>query len=138
MGGINTLSLPHVKPIKQKTMKTKAELIKELESMLSEYEYTYTEGDTADSVQEYCSDRIAETEVIYYASAMEYLQRNDNSLRESLEIAGKMGYKPEDLNSEILATLLQQRYMQEELSEMTTDIEDLIQEIEDSEDEDEE
>lgn len=118
-------------------MTKKEELIKQLETLLNEYEYTYSDGDTVDNVQDYCSDRISETEVIYYSTAMEYLQENDNSLRYSLELAGALGYSPESLNSEILATLLKQENMHEELNDLTSEVEDLIQEIEDAEDEDE-
>ena len=116
-------------------MTKKEEIIKQLEALLNEYEYTYSPGDTVDNVQDYCSDRISETEVIYYSTAMEYLNENDNSLRESLELAGALGYTPESLNSEILATLLKQQYMHEELSGLMSEIEELIQEIEDAEDE---
>ena len=45
-------------------------------------------------------------DVIYYSKAMEYLTENDNSLTESLEIASELGYTTENLNSEILASLL--------------------------------
>lgn len=47
-----------------------------------------------------------EVEIIYYSNAIEYLKRNDNSLNESIEIAIESGYKIEDLNSELLASLL--------------------------------
>ncbi len=45
-------------------------------------------------------------EIIYYYNAMEYLMKNDTSLNESLAIAAELGYTPENLNSEILASLL--------------------------------
>lgn len=45
-------------------------------------------------------------EITYYTKAMEYLIENDNSLQESLGIAAEMGYTPDSLNSEILASLL--------------------------------
>lgn len=45
-------------------------------------------------------------EIIYYGSAMEYLTRNDNSLRESIEIAIYYGYELKNINSELLASLL--------------------------------
>jgi hypothetical protein len=44
-------------------------------------------------------------DIIYYYHAMEYLRNIDNSLRESLEIAKEYGYKLEDINSELLASL---------------------------------
>jgi hypothetical protein len=45
-------------------------------------------------------------EIIYYFDAIEYLKENDASLMESLSIATEYGYKIEDINSEILASLL--------------------------------
>lgn len=52
-------------------------------------------------------------EIIFYASAIEFLRKNDASLIYSLKIASDMGYDTRSLNSEILASLL--------LSEMTRD-----------------
>jgi len=45
-------------------------------------------------------------EIIYYKNAMDYLYQHDMSLTDSLELANELGYKTEDLNSEILASLL--------------------------------
>lgn len=50
--------------------------------------------------------QITDVEVIYYAVAMEYLINNDNSLRESIDIAIEYGYQLKNINSELLATLL--------------------------------
>jgi hypothetical protein len=47
-----------------------------------------------------------EIEIIYYRNAMDYLYQHDMSLTDSLELANELGYKTEDLNSEILASLL--------------------------------
>ena len=44
-------------------------------------------------------------DIIYYYKAIEYLQENDCSLNESLEIASEFGYTTENLNSELLASL---------------------------------
>ena len=49
---------------------------------------------------------ITRTEVIYYGNAIEYLKKYDDSLRESLQIAGDYGYTLKNLNSEVLASLL--------------------------------
>lgn len=57
---------------------------------------------------------ITETEVIYFNNAIEYLQENDPSLCESLEIANEYGYTTDKLNSEILASLLLSRNNQED------------------------
>lgn len=45
-------------------------------------------------------------EIIYYSVAMDYLIKHDTSLTDSIELALEYGYKLEDLNSEILASLL--------------------------------
>jgi hypothetical protein len=45
-------------------------------------------------------------EIIYYSVAMDYLIKHDTSLTDSIELALEYGIKLEDLNSEILASLL--------------------------------
>jgi len=70
-----------------------------------------------------------QTECIYYGNAMKYLTEHDNSLSESLEIASEMGYEVEDLNSELLATLLMQRKELEALYDAKDDLEDLYNEF---------
>lgn len=54
-------------------------------------------------------------EIIYYHKAMEYLMENDTSLQNSMQIAADLGYSPEDINSELLASLLASQYSMEEL-----------------------
>ena len=60
---------------------------------------------------------------------MEYLTENDTSLSESLEIADGLGYKPSDLNSEILATLLKSQNIREEFFELRHEINDFFETI---------
>ena len=57
-------------------------------------------------------------EVIYYASAMEYLMENDNSLRKSLEIAHELGYTADKINSELLASLLKSQNERKNFTEL--------------------
>jgi hypothetical protein len=45
-------------------------------------------------------------DIIYYSNAIEYLKRNDPSLRESINTAIEYGYTLENINSELLASLL--------------------------------
>lgn len=71
-----------------------------------------------DELRDYIQDRISEYDLIYYARAIGYLKDNDPSLRDSLDAAIEYGYSMDNLTSEILATLLIQRYMSEELSEL--------------------
>ena len=68
-------------------------------------------------------------EVIYYSIAIKYLQENDPSLRESMEIATDYGFELKNLNSEILASLLKTQNVKEEFSELETEIEDFLSEL---------
>jgi len=73
----------------------------------------------------YLYDRIDETEVIYYEKAISFLNEYDPSFLISLEIAKELGFSIADLNSEVLATLLLQETLREELQ----NIEDYLAEI---------
>ena len=68
-------------------------------------------------------------EIIYYSRAIEYLKINDNSLRESLEIAQEYGYELKNLNSEILASLLASKNAREEFYTLQDDINDFFAEL---------
>ena len=70
--------------------------------------------ETEDEAIEYCHQE----EIIYYYRATEYLLENDSSLRESLDLASDMGCTLENLNSEVLATLLYQRNLLESIEEV--------------------
>ena len=72
-------------------------------------------------------------EVIYYSRAMEYLTQNDNSLRESLEIASDIGYETKNLNSELLASLLASQNAREEFTELENEIDEFFEELEEEE-----
>lgn len=92
-----------------------------------------------DSIRDMLDDAGAfNVEIIYYSRAMEYLQKYDNSLRTSLELAGDMGYKPEDLSSEILASLLASQNSREEFADLETQITDFFTELAEEENENEE
>lgn len=75
-----------------------------------------------------------EIEVIYYSNAIEYLKKNDPSLRESLEIASELGYTIENINSELLAALLASQNAIENFSKLESEINtffnELLEEIE--------
>ena len=70
-------------------------------------------------------------EVIYYSNAIKYLQENDPSLRESLEIAAELGYEVKNLNSEILASLLKSQNVRDEFLYFRDEINEFFQELED-------
>lgn len=72
-----------------------------------EYQLKTTESTNFDELVDELQDaNMFYVEIIYYSRAMEYLSENDNSLKESLNIAQDFGYTPDNLNSEILASLL--------------------------------
>jgi len=82
-----------------------------------------------DTFTEFCykvNDAIMEEEVIYYYEAMKYLTREDASLSDSLEIASEYGYTTEQLNSELLATLLYQQKLTEQWYEIEEQVEELF------------
>ena len=64
-----------------------------------------------DELIEACETLIYQHEVIGYYNAMQFLSENDMSLTDSIELAIEYGTPIESLNSELLATLLQQRDM---------------------------
>ena len=70
-------------------------------------------------------------EIIYYSNAIKYLQENDPSLRESLEIAAEYGYEVKILNSEILASLLKSQNVRDEFLYFRDEINEFFQELED-------
>ena len=70
-------------------------------------------------------------EVIYYSNAIKYLQENDPSLRESLEIAAECGCEIKNLNSEILASLLKSQNVRDEFLELRDEINEFFESLED-------
>ena len=61
--------------------------------------------DTHQIYQELQDNGFFDVEIIYYSKAIKYLQENDCSLSESIEIATEYGYTLENINSETLASL---------------------------------
>ena len=79
-----------------------------------------------------------DVEIIYYSNAMEYLRNNDPSLKNSLELADELGYKPGNLNSETLASLLASNNARDSFNELESEISELIEQIQAIEEEEEE
>lgn len=52
-------------------------------------------------------------EIIYYSNAMEYLTEQDTSLTESIELVVEYGIELENINSELLASLLASKITRE-------------------------
>ena len=74
-----------------------------------------------------------DVEIIYYAKAIEYLAKNDPSLRESLEIANDMGFAADSLNSEILASLLASQNARSEFYQLEDEINSFFEELKEEE-----
>jgi hypothetical protein len=83
---------------------------------------------TFEEYEELILEHINQQEIIYYYKAIDYLKENDNSLFESLSIAEAYGYDVENLNSELLATLLFQQNLHIEWSEIRGEIEEYFEE----------
>lgn len=77
-------------------------------------------------------------DIIYYSAALDYLRENDPSLRQSLELAQDLGYKPSDLSSEILASILATEITRGEFNDLENEFTDLLEELTAAETEEEE
>ena len=107
-------------------MKTTNEKLKELFKDTGFECYQYNDFEAADDLIEALREQIQEDEVIYYSKAMKYLSGNDGSLKESLGLAHDLGYTMDKINSELLATLLMQQNLNEELNGLTSEIEEIF------------
>ena len=67
-----------------------------------------------------------EIEIIYYYYAIEYLKRYDNCLTESIELAIEYGYTIENLNSELLASLLASKNAMNDFRDYQNEINDFF------------
>jgi len=72
---------------------------------------------------------ITDIEMIYYTNAIKYLAENDASLNESLKIAKEYGFETDELNSEVLASLLCSRNNQEDYSSFIGDVVSQMEEV---------
>jgi hypothetical protein len=86
----------------------------------------YYEEDTFEDFSEKVTEAIMNEEIIYYYEAMKYLAREDASLSQSLEIASEYGYKVDNLNSELLATLLYQQNLNNQWAEISQEVESIF------------
>tara|TARA_R110002073_G_scaffold94942_1_gene220749 strand:+ start:66 stop:434 length:369 start_codon:yes stop_codon:yes gene_type:complete len=101
--------------------------LNELSSNLYLSDY-YTKGIEVDEFIDEALEGIYSQEIIYYYKAMEYLKEHDNSLNLSLEIADELGYETSSLNSELLATLLYQDNLRNELYNLQYEIDEILSE----------
>lgn len=80
-----------------------------------------------DDLKDYLEDlnqdkEITNTEVINYTNAIEYLSENDCSLNESFELARELGFTLDNIDSEILASLLKSENNREDYREFIGDV----------------
>ena len=90
----------------------------------------YKHGQTCGELIEAVGDGIKEQKVEEYDSAIEYLQEHDNSLKEAVKIADKLGYKLKDIDSELLATFIHQDKLSYNFSRIMKDIREIFKEAE--------
>lgn len=93
---------------------------------LSDIDFTDAYNSIYDKIQD---NNGFDIEIIYYSNAIAYLQENDPSLRESLEIAMDYGFDIKNLSSETLASLLASQNAQEEFSELQSEIDTFFEEM---------
>ena len=86
----------------------------------------YYNEDTFNDFCDKVNDAIMQEDIIYYYEAMKYLTREDASLYQSLEIASEYGYTTENLNSELLATLLYQQNLTNQWYEISEQVEEIF------------
>jgi hypothetical protein len=69
-------------------------------------------------------------EIIYYSNAIEYLQEHDPSLNQSLDLAAEMGlltlFTNNNLNSEVLASLLASQNVRTDFYDKEEDIDNFF------------
>jgi len=83
-----------------------------------------------DSICEMIEDNNGfDIDVIYYSNAIDYLSKYDPSLRKSLAIAYDMGYTADNLNSEVLASLLKTENVKNDFYSLEDDINDFFRGI---------
>jgi hypothetical protein len=78
--------------------------------------------------EELDDNRAFEVEIIYYSNAIQYLMKEDPSLRESLEIAEEFGYSASALSSEILASLLASQRVREDFQRYESELNEILSE----------
>lgn len=126
------------------------EQIKQLKTIIEEeerdcdfndYVFNYVDEDTLkdiedfDELRDYLNDdlndnrEITTAEVIYYSNAIDYLKENDPSLNESLELARELGYSLENVNSELLASLLKTQENEEDFYQFLQNVLERAEEL---------
>ncbi len=98
------------------------ELIREIDL---NYIFKNEEFDTMEEFQEKVQENYINTaQIIYYLSAIEYLKENDPSLQEAMEIASDMWFTTDKLSSELLASILYQSNLTDELNKLINELQE--------------
>ena len=111
-----------------------AEFLKGLDISIDILDYVNPEDIDIENAYESILDKLQDNggfnvEIIYYSNAIKFLQENDPSLKESLEIAEEYGFEIGSLNSEVLASLLASRQAEEEFYDLQSEIDDFFQDL---------
>ena len=81
-----------------------------------------------DELQEFLQNENAlDVEIIYYNKAIKYLSDNDASLCDSFALAYEIGYNLENLNSEILASILATDILRFQFNELENKINEIFE-----------
>ena len=87
--------------------------------------------DLSDYLEELDNDyAITQTDVIYYSNAIKYLAENDQSLTKSMEIAIEYGTPIENINSELLASLLMSKNNKDDYARFIDEVVEAYESIE--------
>jgi len=115
-----------INELKDKLKKMKDNLQDELEiyEVFTDLNY-YDNFDQFRGSDELTSE-LFNVEIIYSSGAIEYLSKHDASLKKSIELALEFEFKLEDINSEVLASLLKQKLNSEQFEK---DMYDKIEEF---------
>lgn len=104
-----------------------AEHCEDIESALSYYDGS---SDADEFIDWYRETYVDHAEIICYHNAIKYLAENDPSFMESMGLAAEYGYSLDKVNSELLATLLLQQELNNELEGLRDDLQEYFETIE--------
>lgn len=119
---------PELRGVRKMTSKQAENISKILEEIdIDVYPTELESFDSVDEVRDFLlENNYLDEEVIYYHNAIKYLSENDPSLQESLGLAYDLGYTADNINSELLASLLKSEELKEEFEEKTSEIEAIL------------
>ena len=117
--------------MKNQNFKIRIDILKTLEKINIDLHTDELEDlESFEDLEQYLeeNDHLTE-EIIYYSKAIRYLQEHDASLSESLELAHDLGYTTENLNSELLASLLASHYKRQDFYDIQDELIELFESL---------